>query len=266
MIIIKDKTKDYVENWTNDSIHVVADFDRTITSSDSSGSWGLLASSNLLDPNYSNERNELFNKYRPIEIDETISDEEKCKSMLEWWKLHVGLFIKYKLSERVIDEAANNIHVMPLRKGAKVFLENMYKKNIPVIIISAGLGNFIDKSLIYNKCYYPNIKIVSNFIEFKDGVAVGISDNITHSLNKNEVSFPEDIKELIKDRENTVLLGDVIPDTKMSSCTDPKHIVRIGFLDENVTERIKYFEEAFDVVCTDNTGYDELMESIPIFK
>ena len=70
--------------------------------------------------------------------------------MTEWWKKHIGLFIKYKLSEEVINDAAVNLRVMSFSKGAKELLKNLKDRNIPVIIISAGIGNFIEQFLIKN--------------------------------------------------------------------------------------------------------------------
>jgi 5'-nucleotidase len=82
--------------------------------------------------------------------------------MTEWWNKHINLFIKYKLSEDVVNQAAKNLRVITFRRGSKEFLEEMYKRNIPVIIISAGIGNFIEQFLIKNGCNFNNIYIVSN--------------------------------------------------------------------------------------------------------
>lgn len=255
-----------INEWNDNSIHILTDFDRTITVGNSDSSWSILSKSNLVPKEYVAERQELFSYYRPFEIDESLDYETKNRLMSEWWNNHIGLFIKYQLSESVINEAARNLRVMAFRDGAKEFLESMKKRNIPVIIISAGIGNFIEQFLIKNECNFDNIYIVSNFIKFENGIAVGVCDNVIHSLNKNEVSLPNNIKEIIQNRPNIILLGDSISDIKMAKEEDRKNALKIGFLEEKVDENMKYFEEQFDIVCTGNTDYNELFDSVHILR
>lgn len=67
--------------------------------------------------------------------------------MNDWWNQHIGLFIKYHLKEKVVIRTSNNIHVMQFKEGALELLHNFYQRQIPVIIISAGIGNFIKQFL-----------------------------------------------------------------------------------------------------------------------
>lgn len=265
MIIVENKTLERIKDWEDSSIHILTDFDRTITRGDSNSSWGILSKTDLMSDDYVKERIELYNYYRPIEIDETLDYETKNKLMIEWWNKHIDLFVKYKLSEDVVNNAARSVDVMSFREGAKEFLENMKERNIPVIIISAGIGNFIEQFLIKNECYFENIYIVSNFIKFENKIAVGISDMIIHSLNKNEVALTGEIKELIKDRNNIILLGDSLSDVKMVREDKKNDALKIGFLDEKIEDNLSYFEEQFDIVCTNNTSYKELVKKIKLF-
>lgn len=266
MIIIKNGTLERVKDWTDDSIYVLTDFDRTITVGNSESSWSILSKSNVVPKEYIEERQELFDYYRPIEIDETLDYDTKSKLMTEWWNKHIGLFVKYRLSEEVINNAAQNLRVMSFRDGAREFLKNMKDRNIPVIIISAGIGNFIEQFLIKNNCNFDNIYIVSNFLKFENGIATGVSDNVIHSLNKNEVSLPNNIKELIENRKNIILLGDSTSDIRMAREEARNQALKIGFLEEKVEENKTYYQEQFDVVCTDNTTYNELFQKLPILK
>ena len=266
MIIIKNGTLERVKEWIDDSIYVLTDFDRTITVGNSESSWSILSKSNVVPKEYVEERQELFDYYRPIEIDETLDYDTKSKLMTEWWNKHIGLFVKYRLSEEVINNAAQNLRVMSFRDGAREFLKNMKDRNIPVIIISAGIGNFIEQFLIKNNCNFDNIYIVSNFLKFENGIATGVSDNVIHSLNKNEVSLPNNIKELIENRKNIILLGDSTSDIRMAREEARNQALKIGFLEEKVEENKDYYQEQFDVVCTDNTTYNELFQKLPILK
>ena len=46
--------------------------------------------------------------------------------------------------------------------------------------------------------------------------------------------------------------------------SDVANALKIGFLEEGVEENRVYFENAFDVVCTDNTSYYDLKEELSI--
>lgn len=105
-----------------------------------------------------------------------------------------------------------------------------------------------------------------NFIKFENGIAVGVSENVIHSLNKNEVSIPNYIQKEIEDRENIILLGDSISDIKMVKEKDKLNALKIGFLDDNIDEKLKDFKEAFDVVCTNNISYLELFNEISVLN
>ena len=142
----------------------------------------------------------------------------------------------------------------------------MSDRGIPVIIILAGIDNFIEQFLIKNACNFDTIFIVSNFINFKNGIAVGVSDNVIHSMNKNEVSLSDNIKELIKNRSNAILLGDSIFDIRMAKEEARDNALKIVFLEEKVEENMPYYCDVFDVVCTDNTDYNEFSKKVWILR
>ncbi len=265
MLNIKEGLLDSVNKW-NDNYYIVTDFDRTITAGDSESSWGVLSKSNSVPKEYIEERQYFYNKYRPIEIDLTLDYETKNKLMIEWWTNHINLFIKYQLKESVIKDTAQNPNMMKFRDGAPEFLKKMHDKNIPIIIISAGIGNFIKEFLIQNNALYDNIHIVANFIKFENGIATGISNNIIHSLNKNDISIPNEVKELIKDKENIVLLGDGIDDIKMVNEDKKDKTLKIGFLNEHTEKDFTEYTKVFDVVGHNNASFDELTEKFNIFK
>lgn len=265
MLTIKNNVLDTVNKWNN-NYYIVADFDRTITAGDSESSWGVLAKSGNVPKEYVNERKALFEYYHPFEIDLSLDYEVKNKLMIEWWTKHISLFIKYQLSESVIEEAAKNKNIMKFRRGAKEFLRRMNEKGIPIVIVSAGIGNFIKAFLIQNDALYDNIYIVANFIEFENGIAKGISNNIIHSLNKNEAGIPNEVKDLVKTRENIVLFGDGIDDIKMVGEDKIDTTLKIGFLNENVEENLAQYQETFDVVGYKDAAFDELIDTFYIFK
>ena len=233
--------------------YILTDFDRTLTLGSSMTSWSVLSKSTDVPKEYIEERNALYEIYRPIEIDETIDVEERSAKMRDWWHRHIELFQKYHLQESVIEDAAKNIRIMAFRDGAKEFLEYTHQHNIPVIIISAGIGNFIQIFLEQSGLMYPNIHIVSNFILFTDGIATGVADNIIHSLNKNEVSLPQTIASQIENRHTEIVMGDLLADLKMADESNGKKKIKVGFLEpENYSFESNY-KESFDIVMKDES-------------
>lgn len=264
MIIIRNDALNKIKDWNDSSIHILADFDRTITSGNSDSSWGVLSKCDFVPKEYINDRKKLHDYYRPLEIDETLNFEAKSKYMRDWLENHINLFKKHKISQKMINEASENKKALYFRNGAINFFKNMCDRNIPIIIISAGIGNFIKQFLINNNCYFKNIYIVSNFIKFNNEIATGIEGNIIHSLNKNQAAMSNEIKQVIKNRPNVILLGDSIGDTKILDEKNRAKALKIGFLEEKIEENTPYYIEQFDVVCTNNTGFDELSIKLPI--
>lgn len=236
--------------------YVVMDFDRTITNGSSKTSWSILAGSDLVPECYIEERDKLYNKYRPIELDEEMDYEKRVNLVSEWFRLHIELFVKYKISEEVFEKAGRDLRIMEFREGAKEFLEFLYKKNIPVIIISAGIGNFIESFLRANNAYFDNIYISSNRVIFKDGFACGIGENIIHSLNKNEVSLPCDVKDKINLRNKVILIGDQISDLMMVDDNKHDEVIKIGFYSTRSEVDLELFKNSFDIVCIDDNYHN----------
>ena len=199
---------------TKSNFYVAIDFDRTITAKESCDSWD--ASGNILGEEFRKESSEKYKKYAPIELDYTISFEEKNKAMEEWYYGVMELFYKYHLTEEKLKESINNSQII-LREGAKEFLQNMNKCNIPVIILSAGIGNVIEQFLKNNNCYFENMYIISNFIEFDEkGDIKKYNKPIVHTLNKTmKGHISEELNKKIKDKEFRLLLGDFIEDKNM---------------------------------------------------
>ncbi len=264
MIIYNKEKVNKINEWTDDSFYIIADFDRTLTTHDSKTSWSVLYNHDKVDRSFKDTANKLFEYYRPIEIDENIDKKLKNNYMQEWWLKIIDLSIKYEVTNSIIKELINNQNIIKFRPGAKKLLKNMHQRNIPIIIISAGLGNLIEEFLKVNNCYYDNIYIISNFLEFNNNLVTGIKGKIIHSLNKNETSLSSTIKTKLNNRHNTILFGDQIADIGMLSPTNQNTAIKIGFLEEKVKENKKHYLNNFDIVCTNKTSYNNLIKEFPI--
>ena len=224
--INKEKLKEIKLN--NNNFYVAIDFDRTITARQSCDSWD--ASGILLGDNFKKESYELYKKYSPIELEYKISFEAKNKAMEEWYYGAMNLYYKYHLTKDTLIESINKSNLI-FRKGAKEFLEKMYKENIPVVILSAGIGNVIEQFLKKNNCLYSNIFIISNLIEFdKNGNIEKYTGKLIHTLNKTmEGHVTPELTEKTKNREYRLLFGDFIEDKKMIPIKEWSKTISIRF-------------------------------------
>ena len=265
MILADNKKLNSLNSVSINDLYILTDFDGTITKDNSDSSWASIFKNPKVTKEFVDECLKLFNYYHKFEINESISLEEKMSIMDEWYRKNIETLAKFKITEEIINYAANNESVMAFRNGAIDFLKSMYDKNIPIIIISAGVGNIIEQFLIRYNCNYPNIYICSNFLEYENGIVKGVrNNNLIHPLNKNEVYLPQNIKSKIIDRNNILLLGNSILDINMVNAD--KTVYKLGFLDEKIEERIDSFKENFDIVCTKNTSYDEIRSKIKILN
>ena len=240
--------------------YVVSDFDRTLTVGNSKTSWSLLSDTHFLPEAYKEERQKYYDYYRPIEVDTSLPFTYRLDEMNSWYRKHIRLFVKYGLKESFIDTTVRDAKTMQFREGAKEFLIFLQKHQIPLIIISAGVGNFIESFLKQEDCYFDNIYISSNMIRFENGVAVGIHNNVIHSLNKNEVSLPEKIKAKLEGKNQIILLGDQFDDIRMVEEEKRAHTIRVGWLVEPQNEKV--FKESFDFVLSNDESYQQLGKTL----
>lgn len=251
-------------NLTKTNFYVAIDFDKTITSNDSADSWD--ASGKTLGDEFKEKLYELYYKYGPIEQDYKISFEEKNKAMEEWYYGCMELYYKYGLTKEKLRESINKSNIF-FRKGAKDFLYNMHINNIPVIILSAGIGNVIVQFLKDNECYYDDMHIISNFIPFdENGNIQKYEGELIHTLNKTmEGKITPELSSSISGREYRLLLGDFIEDKKMIPSSEWNNTISVGFLSKKVEENVEIYKQNFDIVLTqEDATFDTVEELINI--
>jgi len=247
-----------------DKFHVVADFDGTLTKTYVNGKEipsiiSILRDGNYLTPDYSQKAHELYRKYHAIEIDQKISDEEKQRKMLEWWTLHFELLIKSGLNKKDLERVVESGGIQ-LRRGVLEFIDFLNQKNIPLIILSSsGLGTDTINLYLQNQGrLYPNVQVISNAFNWdKKGFATGVKKPIIHSFNKDETAIRNNpVFQNVRERKNVLLLGNSPGDTKMISGLDYETLIKIGFLNEKVTENLEEFKRRFHVVITEDGNFD----------
>jgi len=244
-------------------LHVLSDFDRTLTYAFVKGERVpsmisiLRSSGDYLGEEYAKEAQALFQKYHQKENDPKIPLKERKRLMREWWLKHYQLLIKSGLSKKHLKIVVDSQKIR-LRKGAKEFFKLLSLSKIPIVIMSAsGLGTeAISMFLKKEKCFYPNIYIISNSFKWdKNGKAIGVKEPVIHSLNKDETmvkNFP--FYKKIKNRKNVILLGDSPEDVGMIEGFAYKNLIKIGFLNEDVDKNLKLYKKVFDVLILNDSS------------
>jgi HAD superfamily hydrolase (TIGR01544 family) len=250
--------KEKIERILNDGVDellCVFDFDKTLCypfwkGEKESTTFSVFRDIGLISSEYVKESNDLFEHYYPKEMSTDLSYEERLKYMEEWWSKHLELFIKYKINKQMIVEAvaSGKIH---LRDEVKISFDLAHEKNIPILILSAGLGDVIQEVLKQVGINHPNVHIISNFYKFNEiGDVVGYDPHIIHSMNKNEKDLPKEMLRTFAGRSNVILAGDSLSDLHMTRGLVTKEVLSFGFLNGNLTLE-QSFREKFDIVLLD---------------
>lgn len=256
-----------------ENLHILTDFDMTLTKFFVDGKKfpsmiSILRDNNYLTQEYSDKTHELYEKYRPIEIDPHISYEEKKKAMYEWWNIVFDLLIKCGLNKRHLDKATECGEII-LRDNGKMIFDLAHDHNIPIVIMSSsGLG-VESISIFLEKIgkFYDNIHIVGNSFEWdEEGSAVAVRKPIIHALNKKEImvkDYPFFGK--VENRKNVILMGDNAEDVHMIDGFGYDNLIKIGFLNENIEENMEKYKSNYDVVILNDSPMDfagNLLEQI----
>src|SRR3989344_886817 len=90
-------------------LHILADFDRTLTRAyvngeDTPSVISELRKGDYISKEYAKKANDLAAFYHPIEVDSKLSNKEKKKAMHEWWSKHFDLLIESGLNKKHIQQ------------------------------------------------------------------------------------------------------------------------------------------------------------------
>ncbi|XP_054917414.1 cytosolic 5'-nucleotidase 3 isoform X1 [Dermacentor andersoni] len=243
-------------------LQVVTDFDNTISRSHFNGkpccsTHGVLESSQIIAKEYQLEAQKLHNKYYPIEIDPHISTEEKIPQMVEWYSRSHAILVSCGMKKHDFAKLVADSSIM-LRDGCESFFEMLHEHQIPTLVFSAGLGDILEEALRHFQCHFPNLKFISNYMQFdEEGNIVGFKGELIHMYNKNRSNVHPEYYQAVKERTNILLLGDSLGDLDMLAGNQLQEVVlRIGFLNSRIEERLPQYLNSFDIVLLDDQTMD----------
>ncbi|XP_045492528.1 7-methylguanosine phosphate-specific 5'-nucleotidase [Colias croceus] len=248
----------------NKKLQIVTDFDHTLTRHHMDTgrivltSFGMLRECPSVPQYYRDEDNRLSNIYKPIEVDSEMGIEEKTKHMIDWYIAAHKLLVGMKLPKQELLEISKKM-VECFRIGVKDLIMWSDKHQVPVLVFSAGLGECVVAALEAANFLLPNVKVISNFLAIdKNDTIVGIKGEVIHTYNKNEAVIKNtEYYEMVKERNNVVLLGDNIGDAGMAEGMDHCDvIIKVGFLGRNVDANLNNYMNKFDIVLVNDHTMD----------
>ena len=259
------------------NLQFIVDFDNTLTKTHKDGvsldcSWGVLENYSELPSSYHDRVRAAKEKYHPIELDVSISQEEKIPIMIEW----------YKEANRCLAESGVKLPWLPLmvdqsnvelRDQTEDMLRSLHLNDIPVLVLSAGVGDLINHIMQHFGVLHANTNIVSNFLKFdEEGNIVGLKglsrfiflyfvSTFYHSGEENDLIHMFNKAECISkrssedgcNRRNVILLGDSLGDVHMAAgVKDPHVVLTVGFLNHNIESSVETYKKHYDIVLLDD--------------
>lgn len=159
----------------------------------------------MLSEEFRIKRNKDFDFYAPKEYDLSLSLEDRRKYCDEWTFIGLTDLSNEKLHEKDFDLLIKDVidnKKLILRDHVKEIFKFADDNNIPLYILSAGLGNVIEHVMKYAIPEYQSLidkkllVLVSNFLTFdeKTGLVNGFKKPVLNTFSKVDVRLISYIK------------------------------------------------------------------------
>lgn len=266
MVKINKQANRKIEEIDKNNFYVVLDFDKTLSTKNSATTFALFGKSGFYGDEYNVKRSKNYDYYRPLELNPNIPSDEKFALMKKWQEASYQLMLEYKVRESNIKKIITTTNLLELREGAVSFINLLNSNDIPIIINSAGCGNFITTILKLNNCNIDNIYIHSNILEFEDDIVIDSIKDIIHSMNKYDIKLPDYYLDKISGKRFAVVIGDQLSDLNMANNLEKEEVLTFGFLESNIDEVQDLFNEEFDVILENSESFDSIGKILKLKK
>lgn len=250
-----EKINCFIEAAKEGKAVAMVDFDKTLSRHTNPGGEKGKTSHNIikLPPATQKAKDDDFEKYHAIEIDPDVTVKDKIPIMEEWYGRTNTHIIDSGITEEKMIQDVEESEVL-LRDGVVGFFQECARLNIPVIVVSAGLGDVA--SLVLKRFFREkNIpesgwSMVSNNLQWSDTTPkkiIGVSEPLIHMFNKSWAGVSEEIKEKHKlnEKTNVIVVGDSNGDSTIAHGS-PYGEVTIGFLNDNLEKKTPQYNCLFD--------------------
>ncbi len=229
-----------------DISYIICDFDHTITSLDSTSSWGIYSISPLISDSIKRKMNACYKKYRPIELNHQMALDERIKILSQWPIEEMSYLAADGVTKALFDIIASNNTSLIIRPDFPNFVRNMERLGIPIYIVSGGLYEPIKTALEKEDALRSNVEIITNHVKVSDGKIIGLESPVIHTYNKDIIKIP------VSANEVGLSFGDLPSDQKAGINLKK---INIAFLNR---ANIKLYNQTFDITLTGASSFDQI--------
>ena len=278
------------------SVAVVTDFDYTITSrynyetGESFKSCYYLYDDDIVGGNqkeFDEKLQNLTKEYSKYEFSTSFDFETRMQKTKEWYTKVLSLYANEKLTENSLDKMVEkNLKNLLFRRNAKKYIELLLNMEIPIIIVSGGITQFIIKvlkTLIKDVEKYideKKIYIVSNSFKFdhEKNHCVGLENEVIYCFNKAEF-LGNNVNKMFPELTHILVLGDNLGDADSVNKinVDKENIIGVGFLNlppdvlndntknDCVKNKVEEYQKVYDVVLVGDIDYQPIINLLKKF-
>jgi len=201
----------------------------------------------------------LYERYFPSEHDTTLSYETRVDSMETWWRRTFEKYLTLGLTKSMLPAMVHRSKVQ-LRHGICELMTLCRALEVPVTVVSAGLGDFIDL-LLKLGVGFDDARIVSNFMEFDDrGKLRGFAEPLIHSLRKSIALQGQALS------PNAIVLGDRPRDVEVIKDVPVTSAICIGYLNGCGRVSREEFEGNYDLLVLEDGDLDVVVELLRVVE
>ena len=297
--LFEKKLKEFALSYSKNkkSVVVITDFDYTITTPiDYKTGLQYKSSYYLYDEDmiggdqkkFNEKRQALADIYSKYEFNSLYDFKFRNEKMKEWYTKNIYLYFNEKFTLDSIDKMTNKCkNNILFRKNAKEYMELLISMDIPIIIESGGITQFIIAIL---KTIFPNIQqlinekkimIVSNSFTFDEKTkgCNGLEHEVIYCFNKDEF-LGNVINKEFPELKNVFVMGDNLGDADCINNINvsKENVIGFGFVnlpidvlnDENKKEdkekKIDEYKKTFDVALVGDCDYEPIIEILKKIK
>ena len=297
--LFEQKIKDFALSYSKNkkSVAVITDFDYTITTPiDYKTGLQYKSSYYLYDEDmiggdqkkFNERRQALADIYSKYEFNSSYDLETRNEKMKEWYTKNIYLYFNEKFTLDSIDKMTNKCkNNILFRKNAKEYMELLLSMDIPIIIESGGITQFIIAIL---KTIFPNIQqlinekkimVVSNSFTFDEKTkgCNGLEHEVIYCYNKDEF-LGNVVNKEFPELKNVLVLGDNLgdADSVKNINVSKENVTGFGFVnlpidvlnDENKKEerdkKINEYKKTFDVALVGDCDYEPIIHILKNIK
>ena len=297
--LFEKKLKEFALSYRNNknSVAVVTDFDYTITTPiDYKTGKGYKSSYYLYDEDliggdqnkFNEKRQALHDIYSKYEFSTQYDLETRRQKMEEWYKKNISLYFNEKFTLDLIDEMVQKCkNNLLFRKNAKEYIELLISMEIPIIIESGGITQFIIGIL---KTIFPNINqlikekkimVVSNSFTFDEKTkgCNGLEHEVINCFNKEDF-LGNVVNKEFPELKSVLVLGDNLGDADSIKKINVKkeNIIGFGFINlpadvidnenkkEYVENKINEYKNVYDVALVGDCDYEPIIDILNNIK